>query len=225
MVLRLIPTGEFTMGSPESEPDRRDNETQHKVRITKPFYLSAHEVTQAQYERVMGNNPSYFKGPTKPVEQVNWNDAVAFCDELSKREGEKYRLPTEAQWEYACRAGTTTAYSFGDDVRQLPQHAWYSGSSNGSTHPVGKKLPNPWGLFDMHGNVWEWCEDWYGTYETKQMLINPSGPASGSRRVLRGGPFVAPPKDVRAASRNLNPPDYRYLNNGFRLTRTYNLSP
>ena len=226
IVLVPIPPGEFAMGSPESEPERYGNETQHLVKITKPFYLSAHEVTQAQYERVMGNNPSSSKGDTKPVEQVTWNDAVEFCGKLSLREGVEYRLPTEAEWEYACCAGATTAYSFGDDVSRLGEYAWHRDNSSGTTRPVGEKLPNAWGLFDMHGNVYEWCQDRYGPYERLQVVSDPIGPASGSRRVLRGGAFAYQPKYVRAAARYYDdPPDDRNLYFGFRLARTYPLSP
>jgi formylglycine-generating enzyme required for sulfatase activity/dsDNA-binding SOS-regulon protein len=222
----LIPPGEFTMGSPESEPGRRDDETQHLVRITKPFYLSAYEVTQAQYEQEMGSNPSSSKGDTKPVELVNWHDAVAFFGKLSEREGVEYRLPTEAEWEYACRAGTTTAYSFGDDVRQLPQYAWCGDHAKNTTHPVGEKLPNAWGLFGMHGNVREWCQDRYGPYESLKVLSDPTGPALGSARVLRGGAFFTLPLDVRAAFRRFSlQPVNRYHWVGFRLARTYDLSP
>jgi len=225
MVLVPIPAGGFMMGSPESEPERYGNETQHLVKITKPFYLSAHEVTQAQYEQVMGNNPSESKGDTKPVEIVKWNDAVVFCGKLSLREGVEYRLPTEAEWEYACRAGATTAYSFGDDVSRLGEYAWHRDNSSGTTRPVGEKLPNAWGLFDMHGNVYEWCQDLYGPYERLQVVSDPIGPASGSRRVLRGGAFVYHPGSVRAAYRDSDLPDDRGLFIGFRLARTYPLSP
>jgi formylglycine-generating enzyme required for sulfatase activity len=150
MKLNLIPPGEFVMGSPESEADFNDDETEHLVRITKPFYLGVHEVTQAQYEQVIGNNPSYFSASGKgknrvsddttqlPVEQVSWNDVVAFYGKLSEQEGVEYRLPTEAEWEYACRAGTTTAYSFGNDVAQLDEYAWYDANSKNTTHPVGE---------------------------------------------------------------------------------------
>ena len=183
MKLRLIPPGEFMMGSPESEADRYDDETQHQVRITKPFYLSATDVTQSQYQQVMGNNPSHWKGANKPVDMVSWNEAVEFCRKLSAQEGAEYRLPTEAEWEYACRAGPTTAYSFGDNVSQLGKYAWYENNSGNTTRAVGAKLPNAWGLHDMHGNVWEWCQDWHGAYESLQVVSDPTGVTSGSRRV------------------------------------------
>ena len=170
MKLKLIPAGEFMMGSQEVGP-------QHKVRITKPFYLGVYEVTQAEYEEVMGKNPSWFsKGgggaeevPGEdtsgyPVEQVSWEDAVEFCKKLSAKEGKTYRLPTEAEWEYACRAGTTTRFSFGNDGESLAGYAWYSDNSDVKTHSVGEKKPNAWRLHDMHGNVWEWCADWHGLY-------------------------------------------------------------
>ena len=220
MVLVPIPAGEFQMGSPESEPDRDVEETQHLVKITKAYYLGAYEVTQEQYEKVMGNNPSNSKGDAKPVEMVSWNDAVMFCQKLSEKEGVEYRLPTEAEWEYACRAGTSTGYSFGDDDSQLRKYAWYSGNSN-APHAVGQKLPNVWGLFDMHGNVWEWCQDWYGDYGNEKVVIDPTGPASGIYRVLRGGAFIGrPPKYVRSAARTYVQPAYRGLGSGFRLART-----
>jgi len=225
MKLNLIPPGEFMMGSPESEHGRRDNETQHRVRITKPFYLSATEVTQSQYEDVMGKNPSHSKGANKPVEKVNWNDAVEFCEKLSKREGEGFRLPTEAEWEYACRAGTPTAYSFGDDASKLGQYAWHRDNSGNTTHVVRLKLPNPWGLYDMHGNVYEWCQDWYEDYGNEKVVIDPTGPVSGGRRVLRGGAFLSSPRIVLAANRDFSLPGRRYRLSGFRLARTCDLSP
>ena len=193
----------------------------------------------------MGKNPSHFSASGEgswalrpgffsrllrdpdtlqfPVEQVSWNDAVEFCNRLSKSEGVEYRLPTEAEWEYACRAGATTAYSFGDDERQLPQYAWYNDNDSETTHPVGELKPNAWGLFDMHGNVWEWCQDWYGDYDL-QVVSDPTGPASGIRRVLRGGAFGFQPVDVRAANRTHDPPDYRVRHVGFRLARTIALT-
>jgi len=227
IVLVPIPAGEFQMGSPESKPDRFDNETQHLVKITKPYYLSAYEVTQEQYNKVIGENPSDSKGENKPVVWLDWKDAVEFCQKLSEQEGVEYRLPTEAEWEYACRAGTTTAYSFDDDDSQLDKYAWYDGNSGNETHAVGQKEPNAWGLYDMHGNVFEWCQDFYGPYsnETQKVVCDPEGPASGENRVLRGGAFVSLPVLVRSASRDIYLPGYRYGYGGFRLARTYNLSP
>jgi formylglycine-generating enzyme required for sulfatase activity len=224
MKLNLIPPGEFVMGSPESETDREHDETQHLVKITKPFYLGVHEVTQAQYEKVMGENLSVFQGPTKPVEEVNWDDAVEFSRKLSEQEGVEYRLPTEAEWEYSCRAGTTTAYSFGDDISPLGKYAWYVDNSELTTHPVGELKLNAWGLYDMHGNVWKWCQNWYGPYDL-QVASDPTGPASGEHRVLRGGAFFSLPGGVRAAARVDNQPDLRYHDYGFRLARTIPLSP
>ena len=235
MVLVPIPPGQFTMGSPESEAGRGGGgETEHQVRITKPFYLSAHEVTQQQYKRVMDQRPwageDYVKeGPGYPATFVNWNDAVGFCQKLSKQEGVEYRLPTEAQWEYACRAGTTTAYGFEGDASQLDKYAWYRTNAEvigeRYAHRVGEKLPNPWGLYDMHGNVWECCQDWYGPYESLTEVSDPTGAASGRYRVLRGGALTNRPMNIRAAYRAYVRPDLRSRNNGFRLTRTYNLSP
>jgi formylglycine-generating enzyme required for sulfatase activity len=233
MVLVPIPPGEFLMGSPESEADRLGDETQHLVRITKPFYLSVHEVTQQQYEKVMGKNPSSHKGDTKPVEMVNWDEAVAFCGKLSDEEGVEYRLPTEAEWEYACRAGTTTAWCFGDDASGIGEYAWYKDNSKDITHSVGGLKPNAWGLYDMHGNVWEWCQDWYGDYEKSLKVVSdPTGAAPGDRRsimydrVFRGGAFDTQPMYVRIAYRNMiAQPGGRILDLGFRLARTYPLSP
>jgi len=176
MQFKLVPAGSFTMGSESGEAD----ETPHQVTLTQPFYLGVYEVTQEQYERVMGENPSKFKGPKNPVEHASWDDAVEFCRKLSalteeKAAGRVYRLPTEAEWEYACRAGTTTKYSFGDSDSELGDYAWYVGNSDRRTHPVGQKKPNAWGLYDMHGNVFE------------LVRTNPTGPSEGSIRVLVGG--------------------------------------
>ena len=259
MKFNLIPPGEFAMGSPESESGRQDRETEHLVRITKPFYLGVYEVTQAQYERVMGDNPSYSKDANKPVEKVSWNDAIAFCRKLSEREGAEFRLPTEAEWEYACRAGTTTVFSSGDTSFHLDTTGWFADNSGKTVidstriwkadrdnydsrivnnlcrpHAVGRKTPNAWGLYDMHGNVWEWCQDWHGPYDSLKVVIDPTGPtlddwpSSGPlvpRRVLRGGAFGGPPMYVRAASRVNYPPVRRLHAFGFRLARTYPLSP
>ena len=197
MKLVLIPAGEFLMGSPDSVRDAPPCERpQHRVRITKSFYLGMHEVTQEQYERVMGKSPIASKGdPQKPVHRVSWNDSVEFCRRLSDKEGMTYRLPTEAEWEYTCRAGTTTLYSFGDDPKDLGGYAWWMGTDPRNAgvvtidmHPVGQKKPNAWGLYDMHGNVSEWCADWYATdYYAKSPVDDPVGPDSGDSRVLRGG--------------------------------------
>jgi formylglycine-generating enzyme required for sulfatase activity len=205
MKLVLISPGEFMMGSPESEPGRDKNETQHKVMLTQPFQMGMHEVTQQQYEEVMGSNPSQFKGANNPVENVNWDDAMAYCSKLSSlpaevAAGRVYRLPTEAEWEYACRAGTTTEYSFGDDAKDLVKYAWFDGNSGKTTHAVGGKLPNVWGLYDMHGNVWEWCSD-----------------AEGSYRVRRGGSWSDSARICRSAFRGSSDPSLRGSNLGFRL--------
>ncbi|MBI83195.1 MAG: hypothetical protein CMJ81_08370 [Planctomycetaceae bacterium] len=225
IVLIPVPAGEFQMGSPASETGHQEDETRHLVQITKPFYLSAHEVTQQQYESVMGHNPTYSKDADKPVENVIWNDALDFCGKLSEQEGQEYRLPTEAEWEYACRAGTITAYSFGDDASRLGQYAWHSGNSDYTTHTGGEKLPNHWGLYDMHGNVWEWCQDRYAPYGSQQESMDPAGPEEGSFRVLRGGSFSYLPRNLRSADRFHDNPVFENTRYGFRLAREYNVSP
>ena len=197
MKLKLIPAGEFMMG---------DNGSQQKVQIPKPFYLGVYEVTQAEYEGVMGKNPSSFCSTNgnvlaervsgedtsrHPVETVSWKDATEFCKRLSAKEGKTYRLPTEAEWEYACRAGTTTRYCSGDDEESLGEYAWYGANPDVKTHLVGEKKPNAWGLYDMHGNVFEWCADWYGLYAS-EAVSDPSGPETGSSRVGRGGCWSGP---------------------------------
>ena len=227
MELVKIPAGSFVMGSPESERGRRDNELQHKVVLTKPFYMGKFPVTQAQYEAVMGVNPSTFKGEGEgvlsdnPVELVSWDDAQEFCKRLSKSAGKPVRLPTEAEWEYACRAGSNTAFCFGDDESKLGEYAWHYINSGGKTHPVGQKCPNAYGLHDMHGNVWEWCQDWYGNYLAQgakaKPAKNPTGPATGASRVLRGGSWYDDPGNCRAAYRDGNYPGYRDHGVGFRV--------
>jgi len=235
MKLKLIPAGEFMMGPSESDDDVREDENPpHEVRITKPFYLGVYAVTQAEYEEVMGKNPSPFSKEGHfadrvsgedtshyPVHHVPWHDAVEFCKRLSTKEGKTYRLPTEAEWEYACRAGTTTPYSFGDNPASLKEYAWYTGNSDETTHPVGQKKPNAWGLHDMYGNVAEWCADWYaGDYYGKSAVDDPMGPDSGTSRVLRGGAFGYSARDVRSAYRIDSQPVLRcYV--GFRVARTY----
>ena len=220
MSFKSFPGGTFTMG---------DGNTPHHVTLTQPFELGVYEVTQEQYEAVMGTNPSRFKGSQNPVEQVSWDDAVEFCRKLSELPAEKkagyvYRLPTEAEWEYACRAGTTTEYSYGDSDSKLGAYGWYEGNSGRTTHPVGKKKPNAWGLYDMHGNVWEWCQDWYGNYPSGS-VTDPTGPASGDDRVLRGGSFLYRSSLARSALRNSARPDSRSYSFGFRPARTHRSSP
>jgi formylglycine-generating enzyme required for sulfatase activity len=213
-----IPAGEFLMGSNDGDDDERPV---HTVQIGRPFYLGKYAVTQAQWEAVMGNNPSHFTGqPNRPVEQVSWDDVQAFIGKLNNKEGgTKYRLPTEAEWEYAARAGSTTAYSFGDDPGQLGEYAWYTDNSGGQTHPVGQRQPNAWGLYDMHGNVWEWVQDWYGTYAAEP-VTDPQGPSSGSNRVVRGGSWYNDARFCRSACRSYAPPGHRRgVVLGFRLLR------
>jgi formylglycine-generating enzyme required for sulfatase activity len=201
------------------------------VRITTPFYLSVYEVTQQQYEKVMGVRPWQSKlyvqeGPNYPATHVSWNDAVEFCRKLSKQEGVEYRLPTEAEWEYACRAGTITAYSFGDNASSLGQYAWYSNNAwnvgEKYAHRVGRKLPNPWGLYDMHGNVREWCQDRTTSDGRKRALTSPVGTAQGEHRVVRGGSFVVgQSENGRSGNRASHQPAYRNYGVGFRPSRTY----
>ena len=224
MKLALIPAGEFLMGSPDNDRDAWESEQpKHTVRITKPFYMGVTEVTQEQYERVMGTNPSIFKGAQLPVERVSWEDAVKFCRELSalpaeRSAGRVYRLPTEAEWEYACRAGSKTKWSFGDAEPSLGEYAWYHSNSGEKTHPVGTKKPNAWGLYDMHGNVWEWCSDWYAeAYYANSPLDDPTGATSGSSRVLRGGSWAHNARSCRSAYRDGSTPSDRSNYLGFRL--------
>lgn len=181
MAFVSISTGTFTRGNAQ---------TAQQVTLTQAFQLGQHEVTQEQYERLMGSNPSHFRGPQLPVDQVSCPDAVTFCQKLSalpaeQAAGRRYRLPTETEWEYACRAGTTMAWSFGNDAGQVGRCAWHDMNAGGTTHPVGGKLPNPWGLYDIHRNLFEWCQDWDRVY-TSGTVTDPTGPASGSKRVTRG---------------------------------------
>jgi formylglycine-generating enzyme required for sulfatase activity len=228
MKLVLIPKGTFMMGSPKSEEERQDDETQHEVTIGKDYYLGVYEVTQAQYEKVMGKNPSYFQGAIVgnenadlPVDNVSWDDVVEFCKKLSdlpeeKKAGRMYRLPTEAEWEYACRAGSKTAYSFDDEEGLLPEYGWFSRNSSRRTHTVGLLEPNAWGLHDMHGNVWEWCSDWYEEYP-KGAVSDPTGPKEGSDRVIRGGSWDYEAAHCRSANRNGRDPSFRFDYYGFRV--------
>jgi len=180
--------------------------------------MGIHEVTQEQYTAVTGTNPSAFKGKTHPVVRVSWDDATAFCKALSSRTGRTVRLPTEAEWEYACRAGSTTRFHFGDDVNHtsLGDYAWYDANSGESTHPVGRKKPNAWGLYDMHGNVHEWCSDKYGDYRNAKQ-IDPTGPASGGVRVFRGGSRQEPGGGCRSAHRGRTSPRIHWSDLGLRV--------
>ncbi|MCP4289411.1 MAG: formylglycine-generating enzyme family protein, partial [Gammaproteobacteria bacterium] len=210
------PEGCFQMG--QSETDKRyilqergeerykqyymNELPQHEVCVD-GFWMGKTEVTQAQWTRIMGDNPSRFQSDTNPVEQVSWKDIQKFLQALNKKAGkEMYRLPTEAEWEYAARAGTSTIFYFGDDAGMLSDYAWYRSNSGGTTHPAGQLKPNAWGLYDMHGNVWEWCQDWYDSeYYSKSPKENPQGPSSGKYRVLRGGSWANYPNDCRSATR------------------------
>jgi len=215
----LIPAGTLKMGSPESEKGRNDDEVQHEVIITKPFYMGKYEVTQEQWEAVMGKNTSDTEGAKLPVTDVSWEDCQEFIKKLNAKTDGGYRLPTEAEWEYACRAGTTTAYSFGITI--TPKDANYRDSKIRKPVPVGSYKPNAFGLYDMHGNVWEWCEDWFGVFPAK-LLKDPMGPAKGLDRVLRGGSFLNYDSDARSSRRMNNTPTSRDFNDGFRLARTSN---
>ena len=216
----LVPAGDFLMGSSEVHADAAaDERPQHRVTITKPFFLGAYEVTQAQYEKVMGNNPAYFRCAYYPAEVVSWADAQEFCQRLSKREGLTYRLPTEAEWEYACRAGTTTPFHTGETIttnlanyRAVKQGELY----RGETLKVGSFPANPWGLFDTHGNVWEWCQDWYGPYG-EGAATDPTGPAKGTLRVLRGGCYGLDSRDCGSAKRGKHDPKDVNTYYGFRV--------
>jgi formylglycine-generating enzyme required for sulfatase activity len=218
----LIPSGEFLMGGDKNWEDANDDETpRHKVTISKAFYLGKYEVTQAQCVAVMGSNPSPGRGwRTNPVTMVSWEVVQEFIRRLNQKEGTNaYRLPTGAEWEYAARAGAETAYCFGDDADQLGQYAWYNSNSGFRPHPVGQLNPNTWGLYDMHGNVEEWCQDWWDFYP-QDPIQDPQGPTSGFARVLRGGSWTDDTIKCRSASRNSWPPDKHFATIGFRLVRT-----
>ena len=229
--------GSFTMGSRANEKGRDNDETQHRVKLTEGFYMQTTEVTQGQWKAVMGNNPSYFKncGDDCPVERVFWNDVKEFITMLNQHEGtDKYRLPTEAEWEYACRAGSRTRFNWGDDVdcyRMMYENDMGSGEDHcvdyirrrgltaDSTAPVKSYPANAWGLFDMHGNVWEWCHDFYGKYPSGA-VTDPTGPSADSFRVYRGGSWVSYSRYCRSASRSYDVPGSKGNALGFRIART-----
>jgi formylglycine-generating enzyme required for sulfatase activity len=230
MELLKIPKGSFMMGSPPSEENHSFDENEARVTFSRDFLLGKTEVTRGQWEKVMGTKPWSVSGDKSdadfPAVNVSWDDAIEFCRKLTNRErgngklqaNEVYRLPTEAEWEYACRSGTTTAFSFADDESRLGDFAWFRGNSENKVHPVGTKKPNPWGLHDMHGNVWEWCSDWYDGKVTGG--VDPVGPAGGSVRGYRGGGWLDDPVDGRSANRNGSVPSDRAFDLGFRVARS-----
>ncbi|MDI9400357.1 MAG: formylglycine-generating enzyme family protein [Limisphaerales bacterium] len=233
--LLYIAPGTFMMGSPEDERGREDSEKQYEVTLTKGYYLGKYTVTQEQWEALSGSNPSKWKAATLPVERVSWADAMEFCQKLTEVERSagristnwEYSLPTEAQWEYACRGGTMTALNNGKNLdcsdkdcrgesANLAEVAWYDKNGERKTHPVGLKKPNNFGLYDMHGNVWEWCFDWYAEYPDGP-AIDPQGPDKGTAHVRRGGSWGYYAKGCRSAARASYSPNYRLESLGFRL--------
>jgi formylglycine-generating enzyme required for sulfatase activity len=226
MTFRLIPAGTFVMGSPSDELGRGTSEDQYTVTISESFYMQTTEVTQGQWKAVMGNNPSSFDscGLNCPVEYISWEEAEDFIMTLNAMGEGSYTFPTEAQWEYAARAGSNKAFANGDisdttTDSNLDVMGWYDSNSGSTPHAVAQKQPNAWGLYDMHGNVWEWCHDWYGSYPDIS-VTDPGGPSSGSNRVLRGGGWGSYAQNCRSAKRSYNSPGYRSGNIGLRLSRT-----
>jgi formylglycine-generating enzyme required for sulfatase activity len=226
-----IPGGTFIMGSPENEAERSSDESpQHQVTVPS-FFIGKYELTQAQYQAITGNNPSYFKGNNRPVEQVSWNDAVTFCEKLSQKTQKNYRLPSEAEWEYACRAGTTTPFYFGDNITpdlvnyngNYPYESALKGKYRQQTTDVGTFPPNAFGLYDMHGNVWEWCEDdWHENYLNAPIDGSAWNSRSGiDKKLLRGGSWSFDARYCRAAARNWFSRVFRYLNYGFRVVSSF----
>ena len=233
----LLQGGYFTMGDAKGDVD----EQPHKVYVDS-FYIDKYLVTQEEFQKVLNDNPSRWKAKKNPVEQVRWSDAVKYCNARSRKEGLQpcynvetwecnfkatgYRLPTEAEWEYACRAGTKTTYSFGNDAKKLRNYAWFKDNSGNRPRPVGKKLPNPWGIYDMHGDVWEWCNDFYQVdYYQNSPEKNPTGPSAGETKVLRGGCWNSPAEQCRSAFRYNENPGYSdvcfgYDIYGFRCVRS-----
>ncbi len=236
LVMETIPNGTFAMGSPVTERNRGSDETQHQVTITKSFYIGKTAVTQAQWKAVMGSNPSYFSscGDSCPVENVSWNDIAGsggFLQKLNAALGlsgaSAFRLPTEAEWEWAARGNTTTRFSFGDALDcddqcgscSADSWVWWCANSGNATHAAGLKQPNPYGLYDVHGNIREWVQDWYGAYPTAA-VTDPAGPASGGSRVVRGGSWDTELQNCRSAYRGVAVPDYRDNAYGFRLAKS-----
>jgi formylglycine-generating enzyme required for sulfatase activity len=222
MKLVLIEPGTFLMGSPKDEAGRYDDETPHPVTIGAPFYLGTTAVTVDQYAQFAQETgrwhvpPRFPQTGDQPVVNVSWQDAYEFCDWLTWKTGLMVSLPSEAQWEYSCRAGTGTAYNSGESVQALAEAAWYKGNSGGRPHSAGQKTPNAWGLYDMHGNVWQWCADWYGSYPATGRT-DPGGPERGGAHVLRGGAWSADPRLCRSAYRGQASTGYMSDNLGFRV--------
>ena len=222
----LIPPGQFVMGSPADEPRRREHEVQRRVAISRPFYLGATEVTQSQWIRIMKTKPWKGKrfvreGDDFPATYMTWDGAAAFCEKLSELDDRPYRLATEAEWEYACRAGTVTAYHFGDDAAALENYGWIGANSfdvrEEYAHQVGSKKPNAFGLYDMHGNTWEWCADWYDPAPSDEAATDPHGPETGTQRVIRGGSWHGLPSLCRSANRFRRRPEMGGNDVGFRV--------
>lgn len=218
MRFRLIPEGTFLIGSPPTEPHRWEGERQHVRHVPRPFYMGATPVTQQQWHAVMGTNPAYFKTATRPVEEVTWHDCQAFVAALAEKEGVPkgtYRLPSEVEWEYAARAGTQTTYFFGNNPARLRQFDWYNDNSGGRSAPVARLRPNAFGLYDVHGNVWEWCRNLFAPYPGTDDL----GRVEADFYSIRGGNWYAPPEDCRLAMRSRLPPDSHGNILGFRIMR------
>jgi len=223
MDMVLIQPGSFMMGDRTGE---KEEKPAHKVTISRPFYMGKFEVTQEQWKTVMNGNPSHFKGAKNPADNISWEASQEFVKKLNEKFGNSgvtFSLPTEAQWEYACRAGTSTRYGYGNEEAGLEEYGWFKSTAGGKTHPVGEKKPNAWGLYDMHGNVWEWCADWYdGNYYKQSPSNDPAGPAdpkgeSGvASRVLRGGSWGDPAFYCRSAYRHCLPPWFCVYSYGFR---------
>ncbi|MEJ2552679.1 MAG: formylglycine-generating enzyme family protein [Gammaproteobacteria bacterium] len=221
MKLMAIPGGSFLMGG-DPKDDIADELPPHTVKVA-PFYLGKYEVTQAQWQAVMGENPSTYKHPLRPVDQVTWLEVQAFIDKLNRMEGTSlYRLPSEAEWEYAARAGTTTKWFFGDDKQSLGRYAWFGQHGDDiGTRPVGHGEPNPWGLYDMYGNVWEWVADcWHDNYQNAPQDGSVWSGGDCSRRIVRGGAWNSPALYARSAVRGSSPPQMNDPSNGFRLARS-----
>ena len=222
MTFAYVPPGTFKMGSPMDERRRFEDENQYRVTFTKGFYLQTTEVTQGQWTRVMKDNPSNFGqcGGDCPVESVSWNDVQEFIQKINKMEGEgRYRLPTEAEWEYACRAGSKMGYCFDSKKDDLREYAWYDMNSGWHTNPVGRKTANRWGLLDMHGNVWEWCQDHYSSYP-EEPVTDPLAAVGDPSRIQRGGSWENGPRDLRCAKRGSSIPKEESGAWGFRLVMT-----